>query len=192
MNEENLQILKKIFKEAAEIVKDLPEPLQPVAFEMFAKLLLRETERKSSVGKKADIEFLFPGERKEGKEKIDILAQELQISDLKLLQTIYEVSTKGEVKVIAQIRGDNAEIQRKIAYLYLLAKLICEREDWVSAIELSKHMKRYGVDDGHVATNLGRERGKILCSGRKKGKKYGLTPIGIQEAKKILKELLSG
>lgn len=190
MDEKTQETLKGYFDIAIKIVKGLPELFQPVAFEVVVNILLREDRKeilKEPTGKKP----FFITKEKAMKDKIDILAQELHVKDPKSLHTIYEV-VKGEIRITINCKERKAHCQRKVAYLYLLAKLMCEQNEWISAIELSKQLKRCKADDGHVVTNLGREKGKILCAGVKKGKRYGLTDAGVEEAKTVLRTLISG
>lgn len=187
MNKEKLQTLKKIFEEATEIVKELPEVFRIKAFEIVVRVLLEESEGL----KKKEVKIQLPEDKEKREDKLDVLAQELKIDDKKALQTVYNFSTGGKINLTARLEGKNSEVQREVAYLYLLVKLIYGEQEWVSALELAKQITRYGVDDGHVAVNLEKEKGKILCAGSRKGKKYGLSLAGIQEAKTILNGLLS-
>lgn len=184
--------LKEIFKEASELVEDIPEPVRSKAFEIAVTHLLGvSTEVKSleivnqsakmSEGKtQAPVESRF----------FEKMSKELGI-ELEQLKTIYRLDKKGDLKVIAQLTGENAAGQRNLAFLYLLAKKVGLGEEWVSAFDFAKQAKSYGIYDGHVSKNLSKEK-KILQSGRRRGKEYGLTPTGEAQAIEMLREMVEG
>jgi len=182
----NKDDIRKIFSRAAEIVDSLSQQLQPIAFKIAVQMLLAEDETLVI----NDTERLANKQESDSPERMDALAREIGVDDVRILHTVYDISPAGEIKIILKLGNENADTQRRTAYLYLFAKLICEGQDWVSAVDLSRELKRHGAYDGHVSQNLGTERKMILCAGIKKGKKYSLTPAGVNQAKEILKELL--
>jgi len=187
MTKENFQKIKEIIKEAANIVKELPKTIQPKAFEVIIESLLNKTEEENIINNNVEIKSSSIDTKEE---KLTILAKKLHVNDKKVLQTIYNFSKKG-INLIVRLEGKNAKIQQQIAYLYLFVKLVCEEQEWVPTSKLSEQVKKHGVNDGHMAQNLRKEKGKILISGSGKGLKYGLSIRGINESKIILKNLIS-
>jgi len=183
----NKEKLEKIFEEAVSSINKIPENLQPKAFEIIVNMLLKSEALSNTEGNSSEIKGRIT--LSEEKELLGVLAEDLNI-DKKIIQTIYDFSAKGKINIIAPLKGTNAEKQRNIAYLYLLEKINYEKQDWISALELVPQIEHYGINDGHFSENLEKEKGRILFTGIKRGKKYSLSPNGIAEAKKFLFNLI--
>lgn len=175
----NNQKLKDIFKQAAELAKDLPDPVKAKAFEIaVTRLSGQQKTNKSLIGGK---------ETSDKKGFFNIMTRETGLAK-ESLKTVYKLEGDNSVRVIAVLKGGNAEKQRSLALLYLLANKLGFQKDWVSSLGFGTRAKHYGINDGHISQNLKNEKG-ILHSGTGRGKEYGLTPSGIKKAKEILQGL---
>lgn len=188
----NKNELKEILKEASELVKDIPEPVRGKAFEIAVAQFLG-TSTKGKPARDSDESVGTGGVEKQTISKLGFfekMSKELEI-DSQLLKTVYKLGKKDDLKVVARLSGNNAENQRRLAFLFLLAKKVGFDGEWVSASDFANQAKSHGIDDGHISENLSKER-TILQSGRKRGKEYGLSPAGEARATEILREIVGG
>jgi len=184
--------LKEILKEASELVKDIPEPVRSKAFEIAVAQLLGTSTEVKPVSDSDESVNMGDVEKQAISEPgfFEKMSEELEI-DSQLLKTVYKLGKKDDLKVVARLTDNNAENQRRLAFLFLLAKKVGLDEEWVSAFDFAKQAKSHGIDDGHISENLSKER-TILQSGRKRGKEYGLSPAGEARATEILREIIGG
>jgi hypothetical protein len=123
------------------------------------------------------------------------LVEEIQVEESRLSK-IYSVTSKGKLKIVAPLRTSKAEgksqLQKRIAYLYLLgSKKILDKEV-ISQKDLGAQIRAYGALDGNLARNLETEDGYIVLLKDKGKKKKGfckLTPDGEKRALEILKKI---
>lgn len=179
----NQDNIKTIFDKAAELVKNLPESLQEKAFEL-AVIQLSSQNTVPSDSKNKSVVIITDEERSDFFIKLE---KETGLS-IEQLKGVYKRDKDGDIKIVAPLTGNAAEIQRRLAYLYLLGVRFGNGEEWVSALKFANKAKDYGVNDGHISKNLLQDKSNILQGGRKRGKEYALTPNGVLKAK----ELLSG
>lgn len=176
--------IKKVLKEAAEAVKDLPKELKVKAFELvFNNMMSSNDDGKiplsKSIGVTSESGDFFAKMRKETK---------IQESELK---SIFRLNKDNEIKVIVPLTGTKAEKQRSLAYLYFFAKKMGFGTEWVSALEFAQQTGEYGINDTHVSKNLGQDETNIRQHGRKRGKEYSLTPNGVIKAKEVLQSFIT-
>ena len=188
--------VKQTIKQAEEIVKDVPEGLKAVAFELAYKSLISKylsggdpAGKQYSLlggGTETGLEKMKP---EDGNEFYTIIANKTA-TDKMYIESIYSLDKDNKIQVnTASLNGTTAEKQRQLAYLYLFAKRVAFEEEWVSALEFAQQTSRYGINDGHVSANLGHDTGMILQRGSNRGKKYGLTPNGVVKAIDLIKQL---
>lgn len=182
--------LKSIFEEAAKSVEGLPEILQAKAFEIAVEKLLSPTAPTSSSSNDNVPSPLEVVSKTTNGDFFEKISQEVSINETDV-KIIYRIDKNNDLKIIASLEGGNADKQRQLAYLYLLARNIGFDQEWVSATEFAKLVEDYGANDGHISKSLKTEKGLILQSGKVKGKEYNLTPNGIAKAKGLIMSLLA-
>ncbi len=177
--------LKEIFKGALELIVDIPDPFKTKAFEIAVNQILSsksQEDRRERLSSPDRLPIKVDGGF------FERMKEQLAI-EVKALKTVYKLDKDGKIKVISPLSGNDAEKQRQLALIYLLAKILGFEKEWTSALEFAGEAKLHGINDGHISDNLDKD-GTILKSGKKRGKEYGLTPGGIEKAKELLKKLV--
>lgn len=175
--------LKKLFEEAWDIVKNLDESVRQKAFEVAVDQLTGKSDEKeesSTEQTQTDPDFWESMSKATGLVK-------------NALEIIYHMDKSNQFNVndIRLTGKNNAEQQKELAYVYLLAKRYGTNlnEGWVSAADFGKLATRFNINDGNIKKNLtSTPRGHIITKGELKGTQYIIGPQGIDPAIKILKD----
>jgi len=175
--------IDKLLQKAANAVKDLPEVIQPAAFNIAFKELAKE-DSTLKVDECQNVE-----EHRDNQKGFFVKMSKESGIEIMNLKAIYRLNAQGKLNMVVSLSGTTAEKQRTLAYLYLYACRVGEDRDWVSALEFAKQADLYGINDGHISKNIKIEKGFILQSGTKRGVEYGLTPNGVVKAKETIKNL---
>ncbi len=186
----NIETIKKLFDDAMSTVADLPDIIKPTAFKIAVRKLSGESAayiqpapQPIAESRPASEPIIMEGDF------YTKMAYEVGVEREELM-SIYHMDKSNDIKITATLTGNNADKQRQLAFLYLLANQIGNNEEWTSALEFAKQVNNYGINDGHISHNLKVEKGNILQSGQNRSKKYRLTPNGVSKGKDLLKRFL--
>lgn len=182
--------LKEVFKKAAEATEGLPELLQKSAFEIAVNQLLGTSSNQANP-MSAPSHSSQPINVPDG-DFFTALSSAVSLP-AEQLKSVYAIDEKEVLHIVTPLPSSKniAEQQRLLATLLLLGNQLGQKNEWTSGFDLSRVMREHSVLNKHLSKNMAASKSKTLrVMGVKRARKYGLTPTGVDVAKKQLIELL--
>ena len=113
--------------------------------------------------------------------------------DLHEVAECYSVNAADELSLRVMPRGEKARQRNADALMLLLyGKLTLQGKSQVTAPALLRSARQSGLALDRASRLLDRRAKYVFAEGRRRGKRYGLTPEGIEYCEKLLASLRSG